>query len=137
MAPYIGSTPTSSSGLPIDYILPFFGVAIALLIGIMLFSSVTDTMDSKMSECAINGTEVDTERCQKYNETKENGFTIISIIPIVLFGVLIFSMFGKVFTKKVDHDNDPTTAPEIVKISLLMYVLLMLGLAHKVEKKDG
>jgi hypothetical protein len=136
MAPYIGSTPVSDDGVSIGMIVHILMVVVALLIGIMLFSAIVDTVDDSMQECAINGTEIDTPRCQEYNQAKHDSWYVIGILPLLMVGVAFFIAFGKVFTKKVDHDDDPTTAPEIVKISLLMYVLLVLGLAHKVEKKD-
>jgi ATP-dependent Zn protease len=70
------------------FVMAFIGVAIALLIGLTIFSSVSDTIQSIDS---------DNEQIQQSKEETENVlWVVIGLLPIVLFFVLfaVFSGIG-------------------------------------------
>jgi len=71
--------------LSIGFILAFIGAAVALLIGILIFSSVSDAI-----ACPAVGSSHGTTEC---NTAKDTAWTVIGILPVALFFAL-FAIFG-------------------------------------------
>ena len=75
--------------LSIGFILAFIGAAVALLIGILIFSSVSEAI-----KCPVNtwGNDADfgTTECET---AKDTAWTVIGILPVALFFAL-FAIFG-------------------------------------------
>jgi len=79
--------------LSIGFILAFIGAAVALLIGILIFSSVSDAIDCP--SIITNGTiitdaDFGTTECET---AKDTAWTVIGILPVALFFAL-FAIFG-------------------------------------------
>ena len=74
--------------LSLGFILAFVGAAVALLIGILIFSEVSDAID-----CPTNLTgdaDFGTTECE---DAKDTAWTVIGILPVALFFAL-FAIFG-------------------------------------------
>ena len=71
--------------LSLGFILAFIGAAVALLIGILIFSNVSDAID-----CPPTGSAHGTTEC---NNAKDTAWTVIGILPVALFFAL-FAIFG-------------------------------------------
>ena len=79
--------------LSLGFILAFIGAAVALLIGILIFSEVSDAIDCPQTPNAL-GTDFQQE--QGYTEcsdAKNTAWTVIGILPVALFFAL-FAIFG-------------------------------------------
>jgi len=65
--------------------------AVALLIGILIFSSVSEAIDCPQSEL-LNGSDAEfgTTECEN---AKDTAWTVIGILPVALFFAL-FAIFG-------------------------------------------
>jgi len=70
--------------LSLGFILAFIGSAVALLIGILVFSQVSASID-----CPLN-TEQGRTECLN---AKDTAWTVIGILPVALFFAL-FAIFG-------------------------------------------
>lgn len=70
--------------LSLGFILAFIGAAVALLIGILIFSEVSSAID-----CPLSSERGQTE-CQN---AKDTAWTVIGILPVALFFAL-FAIFG-------------------------------------------
>ena len=76
--------------LSLGFILSFIGAAVGLLIGILIFSSVSDAIDcphSGTGDAAFGTTECD--------NAKDTAWTVIGILPVALFFAL-FAIFGAI-----------------------------------------
>ena len=82
--------------LSIGFILAFVGAAVALLIGILVFSQVGGAIDCPVGHPYGNGTISDaahgTTECE---DAKDTAWTVIGILPVALFFAL-FSIFGAI-----------------------------------------
>ena len=79
--------------LSLGFILAFIGAAVALLIGILIFSEVSDAIDCPMrdtSDAAKGDAEFGTTECEN---AKDTAWTVIGILPVALFFAL-FAIFG-------------------------------------------
>ena len=70
--------------LSLGFILAFIGAAVALLIGILIFSQVSSSIDCPLI------TEQGRTEC---NNAKDTAWTVIGILPVALFFAL-FAIFG-------------------------------------------
>jgi len=115
------------------FVMAFIGVAIALLIGLTIFSSVSDTIQS------INS---DNEQIQQSkNETENILWVVIGLLPIVLFFVLfaVFSGIGGIGESfsGVGGSKDEEQKPKGNFFKWLgLELLWVIGIAKK-EKKNG
>jgi len=77
--------------LSLGFILSFIGAAVGLLIGILIFSEVSDAINCPMAE---NGTDAlhGTTECEN---AKDTAWTVIGILPVALFFAL-FAIFGAI-----------------------------------------
>jgi CDP-diglyceride synthetase len=86
--------------LSLGFILAFIGAAVALLLGILIFSEVTASIDCPFSNPFGNATKRDaafgTTECENAEDT---GWTVIGILPVALFFAL-FAMFGSLGGKQ-------------------------------------
>jgi hypothetical protein len=70
--------------LSLGFILAFIGSAVALLIGILIFSNVSDAIDCPTGSGSTS--------C---NNAKDTAWTVIGILPVALFFAL-FAIFGAI-----------------------------------------
>jgi CDP-diglyceride synthetase len=77
--------------LSIGFILAFIGAAVALLIGILIFSEVSTAIDCPTTTAA-NPTGRGATEC---NDAKDTAWTVIGILPVALFFAL-FAIFGAI-----------------------------------------
>ena len=75
--------------LSLGFILAFIGAAVALLIGILIFSEVSSAIDCPKTSTANPSGQGKTE-C---NNAKDTAWTVIGILPVALFFAL-FAIFG-------------------------------------------
>lgn len=68
--------------LSLGFILAFIGAAVALLIGILIFSEVSDAISCPTGQGSIE--------CEN---AKDTAWTVIGILPVALFFAL-FAIFG-------------------------------------------
>ena len=81
--------------LSLGFILAFIGAAVALLIGILIFSEVSDAIDCPQTP-NNNATNPDFQQERGYTEcsdAKNTAWTVIGILPVALFFAL-FAIFG-------------------------------------------
>jgi hypothetical protein len=82
--------------LSIGFILAFIGAAVALLIGILIFSQVSLAIDCPVAYPYGNATISDaangTTECEN---AKDTAWTVIGILPVALFFAL-FAIFGAI-----------------------------------------
>jgi len=80
--------------LSLGFILSFIGAAVGLLIGILIFSEVSDAIDCP--EAIAGGAQDDaafgTTECEN---AKDTAWTVIGILPVALFFAL-FAIFGAI-----------------------------------------
>ena len=76
--------------LSIGFILAFVAAAVALLIGILIFSSVSDAIDCPSQFANGTDAEFGTTECEN---AKDTAWTVIGILPVALFFAL-FAIFG-------------------------------------------
>jgi hypothetical protein len=70
--------------LSLGFILAFIGSAVALLIGILIFSNVSDAIDCPTGQGST-----------ECNNAKDTAWTVIGILPVALFFAL-FAIFGAI-----------------------------------------
>jgi len=107
----------------------FIGCAVALFIGIMIFSSVSESIDC--SDLTNNVTQA------KCNEVKDISWTVIGLVPLALFFVL-FLLFGSLggereetsYTETMTNSGKSTLV--FLKDNFIGF-LIVIGLA-KVDK---
>ncbi len=75
--------------LSIGFILAFVGAAVALLIGILIFSEVSTAIDCPVTSVG-NPTGQGSTECE---DAKDTAWTVIGILPVALFFAL-FAIFG-------------------------------------------
>jgi len=75
--------------LSIGFILAFVGAAVALLIGILIFSEVSTAIDCPTTSVG-NPTGQGSTECE---DAKDTAWTVIGILPVALFFAL-FAIFG-------------------------------------------
>jgi CDP-diglyceride synthetase len=75
--------------LSLGFILAFIGAAVALLIGILIFSEVSSSIDCPKTS-VTNPTGQGKTAC---NNAKDTAWTVIGILPVALFFAL-FAIFG-------------------------------------------
>ena len=75
--------------LSIGFILAFVGAAVALLIGILIFSEISTAIDCPVTSVQ-NPTGTGTTECE---DAKDTAWTVIGILPVALFFAL-FAIFG-------------------------------------------
>ena len=75
--------------LSLGFILAFIGAAVALLIGILIFSEISQAIDCPATTVA-NPTGQGTTECE---DAKDTAWTVIGILPVALFFAL-FAIFG-------------------------------------------
>ena len=75
--------------LSLGFIIAFIGAAVALLIGILIFSNVSGAIDCPTTS-ASNPTGHGKTAC---NDAKDTAWTVIGILPVALFFAL-FAIFG-------------------------------------------
>lgn len=115
-------------------VMGFIGCAIALFIGISIFSNVSDSISCE--------TILDNSFQEKCEETKDIAWTVIGILPIVLFFVL-FSMFGGLgrgVSTESTEEEDENRISFVQVVSYKFYIafitmLLFIGLAKKEQGK--
>ena len=79
--------------LSLGFILAFIGAAVALLIGILIFSEVSASIDCPETANSFGN---DTQQELGYTEcqnAKDTAWTVIGILPVALFFAL-FAIFG-------------------------------------------
>ena len=80
--------------LSLGFIIAFIGSAVALLIGILIFSQMSSAIDCPESHPYGNATVADaahgTTECE---DSKDTAWTVIGILPVALFFAL-FAIFG-------------------------------------------
>jgi len=82
----------SSGPFNLGFVMAFIGAAVALVIGLMIFSAVSSEIDCK--SIGINATNnVPSELTEKCENAENTGWTVISILPIALFFTLLV-IFG-------------------------------------------
>lgn len=106
----------------------FIGASVALLIGIMIISQVSDTI-----VCPANNDQLATA-CQN---AKDTAWTVIGILPIALFFAM-FAIFGGIggdgignplgFIKNI-HIRGKKSIKIKTKLSISQKIMVMLGLA--------
>ena len=82
--------------LSLGFIISFIAAAVALLVGILIFGDVSDSIDCPAFKAA-NGTTI-TGRDANFGTTecenaKDTAWTVIGILPVALFFAL-FAIFG-------------------------------------------
>ena len=129
-----------TKGINIELLMSFMGVAIALVIGTVIYSSVSEVMDETIIDNGCSGINAtSSELCIQMNQVVDNGNNMFVFIPImvIIAGVLLVVVR---LPEMTDHDNDPNT-PKI-KVSTPLYKiiilrsLLIMGLAKEVKKDD-
>ena len=107
--------------ISIALVMAFVGVEIALIIGILIFSSVENSID-----CPIEGQE-GFEDC---NKAKFITWVVISVLPITMFFAL-FAIFGGI--SGGDYDTPRNIVHNVNKNTnnKLKQILLVIGLAKR------
>ena len=105
--------------LSLGFVMGFIGIAIALLIGLMIFSSVTNVLDEKIKEEIVNP-----EIKEAYDQKTNTFWIVISILPIALFFVL-FTILGGGFEFNVKQN---------IFTRIFWKIMLTFGLASYKEK---
>lgn len=105
------------------------GCAVALFVGVMIFSSISESIDC--NDLTSNVTQA------KCNEVKDVSWTIIGLVPLVLFFVLFF-LFGSFGSEREEtsHTETITSSGKSALVFLedtFISFLIIIGLA-KVEK---
>ena len=98
--------------LSLGFIMALIGASIGLLVGILIFSEVSEAIDC--DSITVNNTR---EMCQNATGT---AFIVISILPIALFFTL-FMIFGGIrgsTTTEVESDNTRYSKRQLRKLSL-------------------
>lgn len=108
----------------------FIGCAVALFVGVMIFSSVSESIDC--SDLINNVTQA------KCNEVKDISWTIIGILPLALFFVLftLFGALGRGGETEISTTQVVTNSGKSVLVFLednFISFLIVIGLA-KVDK---
>jgi len=80
--------------LSLGFILSFIGAAVGLLIGILIFSEVSDAIEcpSKVTGVTTTDASFGTTECEN---AKDTAWTVIGILPVALFFAL-FAIFGAI-----------------------------------------
>ena len=83
--------------LSLGFILSFIGAAVALLIGILIFSSVSTSISCPAGVAANNVTNwhTDLNGSNACSQAKNTAWTVIGILPVALFFAL-FAIFGAI-----------------------------------------
>jgi len=110
--------------LSLGFVMAFIGVAIALLIGVLIFSSVNETINTVLINNATNIEE----------ENSNFVLTIIGLLPLLLFLGLFF-IFGSLGRDRSTVSGNAGKSVSILKMICLKF-LVIIGLA-KEEKADG
>jgi len=104
------------------------GCAVALFVGIMIFSSISESIDC--SDLTSNVTQA------KCNEVKDISWTVIGLLPLVLFFVL-FLLFGSLGEREETSYKETITnsgkSGLIFLEDTFISFLIIIGLA-KVDK---
>jgi len=75
--------------LSLGFILSFIGAAVALLIGILIYSNISNAI---VCPAVVNG---DANASNACNSAKNTAWTVIGILPVALFFAL-FAIFGAI-----------------------------------------
>jgi len=79
--------------LSLGFILSFIGAAVGLLIGILIFSEVSDAIDCPSGNGqGVGDAAFGTTECEN---AKDTAWTVIGILPVALFFAL-FAIFGAI-----------------------------------------
>jgi len=122
--------------MSLAFIMAFIGVAIALLIGLTIYGSVSDSVSQ------LNQIE-QTEPITKVEEEKDNFWIIIGVLPIALFFAMfaIFSSLGGIersfggFGGTNEEDPKETKPKNSVLKWFGLEFLWLIGLAKKEKGK--
>ena len=108
--------------ISIALIMALVGVGIALIISILIFSSVENSID-----CPIEGQE-GFEDC---NRAKSIAWVVIGVLPIAMFFAL-FAIFGGISSGS-DYYDTPRTTNNVSNNTnnTLKQILLVIGLAKR------
>ncbi len=114
-------------------VMGFIGCTIALLIGITIFSNISDTINCQ--------TILNTSIQAKCQEAKDIGWTVIAILPIALFFTL-FTIFGGLGRDESslteEEEEDRVSFVQVVTgkfYTAFINILLFIGLAKKEQGK--
>ena len=84
--------------LSLGFIMAFIGAAVGLMIGILIFSEVTEAIDCPTNQYNITDgsatydAQFGTTECE---DAKDTAWTVIGILPVALFFAL-FAIFGAI-----------------------------------------
>ena len=82
--------------LSLGFIMAFIGAAVGLMIGILIFSEVTEAIDCPITQGTVTNNTGDaqfgTTQCE---DAKDTAWTVIGILPVALFFAL-FAIFGAI-----------------------------------------
>ena len=82
--------------LSLGFIMAFIGAAVGLMIGILIFSEVTEAIDcpdvKDTAGASIGDANFGTTECE---DAKDTAWTVIGILPVALFFAL-FAIFGAI-----------------------------------------
>ena len=121
--------------ISLGFIMAFIGAAVALLIGILIFSSVNDAIVCPVT----NGVEL-----KECTQAKDTAWTIIGILPVGLFFAL-FAIFGGLMRGDSGDSSSSTSSTERIRTkasqvgnevkdqikSKMFLVMKVLGLTRK------
>lgn len=133
--------------LSLNFVLSFIGIAVALLIGLLLFSSTTDVINEGIQE--IEDPVIKQEATEQVEENSTILWTVIGLLPILLFFVL-FAVFGAlgggvfdgIVGRRDSHDQDdkvPGSQKQSYSLPkwLCLEFLWLIGLAKKRDDKEN
>jgi len=129
--------------LSLNFILSFIGIAIALLIGLLLFSSTTDVINEQIQE--IEDPVIKEQATEQLQEDKTIFWTILGLLPILLFFVLfaVFGLFQGIIGGRDDSLDQDDKIPGSQKQSyslpkwIVLEFLWLIGLAKKTGDKES
>jgi len=129
--------------LSLNFVLSFIGIAVALLIGLLLFSSTTDIINEGIQE--IEDPVIKEQATEQIEKNKTVIWTVVGILPILLFFVL-FAIFGALGGGLGDrigsHDQDdkiPGSQKQSYSLPkwIVLEFLWLIGLAKKRNDKEN
>jgi len=129
--------------LSLNFVLSFIGIAIALLIGLLLFSSTTDIINEGIQE--IEDPVIKEQATEQIEKNKTVIWTVVGILPILLFFVLfaIFGALGGGLGSRSDSLDQDDKIPGSQKQSysipkwIVLEFLWLIGLAKKRDDKES
>lgn len=129
--------------LSLGFLMGFIGVAIALFIGIMIFSSTVDSIEQGIEQATIPDL-LKEQATEEIDQQKNTFWIIISIIPIALFFVMfwVFGFIGGITDRleepKPDQDSKPGSTKQTGSLPKWIFIqfLCMIGLAKKDDKES-